>query len=108
MSSEFKSYELKTVIVDYTPYKTTFPRKYKERKPYEAVDLKKVKTVIPGTIVKVFIKSGAKVTEGQPLLTLNAMKMENEVHAPIDGVIKKVNVKPTDVVYKKQIMIEYK
>ncbi|MCF8301824.1 MAG: acetyl-CoA carboxylase biotin carboxyl carrier protein subunit [Bacteroidales bacterium] len=108
MSSEINKHEYKTVTVDDTAYKTSFHRKYKERKPYEPVDHKKVKAVIPGTIVKVFVKPGAKVSEGDPLLTLSAMKMENEVHAPIDGEIKKVYVKPKDVVYKKQMMIEYK
>jgi biotin carboxyl carrier protein len=40
---------------------------------------------IPGKIVKIAVKVGDKVTAGQALLVLEAMKMENEIRAPRDG-----------------------
>jgi biotin carboxyl carrier protein len=51
---------------------------------------------MPGKIVKVFVKAGDEVKEGQPLLIMEAMKMENEMRAARDAKIKDVLVKPGD------------
>ncbi len=51
-----------------------------------------VKAPIPGLVVKVLIEPGAAVEEEQPLLILEAMKMENEIRSPRSGVVKKVEV----------------
>ncbi len=45
---------------------------------------------MPGKIVKVFVKPGDAVTEGQPLVVVEAMKMENELKSPKAGVVKDV------------------
>jgi len=47
---------------------------------------------LPGTIVKVNVKPGDTVKSGQPLLILEAMKMENEITAPRDGKILQIVV----------------
>ncbi|MEE4313450.1 MAG: biotin/lipoyl-containing protein [Desulfofustis sp.] len=47
---------------------------------------------MPGTIVGVEVSSGDRVTRGQTLLILEAMKMANEVVAPADGVVAEVKV----------------
>ncbi|MCB2216355.1 MAG: biotin/lipoyl-binding protein [Desulfobulbaceae bacterium] len=47
---------------------------------------------MPGTIVGVEVSSGDRVTKGQTLLILEAMKMANEVVAPADGVVGEVKV----------------
>ena len=46
--------------------------------------------LMPGRIVKVFVKAGDAVTRGQPLITMEAMKMEHTIHSPLDGVIEQV------------------
>jgi biotin carboxyl carrier protein len=51
-----------------------------------------VKAPIVGKIVKVYFKAGDSVQKGDVLLTLEAMKMENEIYAPISGVIKEIAV----------------
>ena len=66
---------------------------------------KTVKAQIPGLIVNVFAEDGADVTEGQPLLILEAMKMENVIKAPFDGRIKKVMVKTSDTVQRDQQLL---
>ncbi len=38
-----------------------------------------------------FVEAGQKVEAGQPLLILEAMKMENEINAPVTGVVSKLN-----------------
>ncbi|MEX1019575.1 MAG: biotin/lipoyl-containing protein [Litorilinea sp.] len=51
-----------------------------------------VKAPIPGLVVKILAEVGTPVEDGQPLLLLEAMKMENEIRAPRAGVVKKVEV----------------
>jgi len=53
-----------------------------------------VESHMPGLIVKVNIKPGEVVTEGQSLLVIEAMKMENEIRAPITGVVESIDVEP--------------
>lgn len=46
-----------------------------------------VKAPIQGTLVKILAKPGTKVAKGDCVCVLEAMKMENEIVAPVDGVI---------------------
>ena len=47
---------------------------------------------MPGTILNVAVKVGDSVKAGQLAVVLEAMKMENELPCPADGVVKAVNV----------------
>lgn len=47
---------------------------------------------MPGTIIDIAVKEGDTVKAGQLCVVLEAMKMENELPAPCDGVVKSVNV----------------
>ena len=96
----------KTIIIDNVKYKTLLTKKYLARKPYEPVDFNKVYSFIPGTIRKIFVKEGAKVKQGAQLLELEAMKMVNNIVAPVDGVVTKINVKTGDLVSKKDLLVE--
>ncbi len=53
-----------------------------------------VKAPIPGLVVKVLVKEGEQVVEDQPLVILEAMKMENEIRALRGGVVRRVEVSP--------------
>jgi glutaconyl-CoA/methylmalonyl-CoA decarboxylase subunit gamma len=46
---------------------------------------------MPGTVLQVSVNIGDKVIKGQTLLVLEAMKMENEIMAPSDGVVQELN-----------------
>ena len=46
-----------------------------------------VKALMPGRVVRVMVNKGESVTRGTGLLILEAMKMENEIQAPADGVV---------------------
>ena len=89
-------------------YKTLYSRKFENRKPYSVPDPKKLTAFIPGTIIKVHIKEKDKVKKGEPLLVLQAMKMNNIILAPFNGIIKKVNVKKGEMVPKAHVLIELK
>ncbi len=57
-----------------------------------------VTTAMPGKVVKVLVAEGDQVKKDQPLVILEAMKMENEFKAPCDGVVKSVKVKGGETV----------
>jgi len=65
-----------------------------------------IKAPMPGLIVDLRVKDGDAVKGGDPLLVLEAMKMENIIKAPAETIIKKVNVKKGDRVEKGQLLIE--
>lgn len=53
---------------------------------------------MPGVIQKVYVQAGEEVKAGTPLCVLVAMKMENEIRSPIDGVVKEVYISETNKV----------
>lgn len=57
---------------------------------------------MPGFIAQIFIAEGQRVAVGEKLWVLEAMKMENEVRAPLAGVIEKVHVQAGTQVEKGQ------
>lgn len=70
---------------------------------------KKVITIlapIPGKITEIFVQEGDLINEGEPLLNMEAMKMQNEIVTPITSIVKKIYVKPSETVIKEQLLIE--
>ena len=65
-----------------------------------------VTTAMPGTIVDVLVEPGKKVKAGDPVLVIEAMKMENEVQAPISGTVINVWVSKGDSVTPDEALIE--
>ncbi|NJM24407.1 MAG: biotin/lipoyl-binding protein [Bacteroidia bacterium] len=66
-----------------------------------------VKAPMPGLIIDLKVKEGDTVKQGQPLLILEAMKMENIIKAHGDAVVKVVKVKKGESVEKNQTLIEF-
>jgi biotin carboxyl carrier protein len=100
--------EYKNLIVQGAIYKTTYTRKFEERVNWEAPNENMLYSFIPGTIIDIFVKPKDKVKEGETLLLLEAMKMQNQVRMPFDGEIVKIHVKKDDVIPKRHLMIEIK
>ncbi|MCX6556726.1 MAG: biotin/lipoyl-binding protein [Candidatus Aminicenantes bacterium] len=65
-----------------------------------------VKSPLPGLIVDVKVGAGEKVKAGQVIVTMEAMKMENQIQATIDGTVKKIFVKKGDNVAEGDTLIE--
>ena len=63
-----------------------------------------VTAVMPGRIVKLLVEPGQEVAEGQGLLVLEAMKMENEVAAPRSGTVRELPVSAGDAVEGGQLL----
>ena len=68
---------------------------------------KSIISPMPGAIVSVSVEPGQVVQDGQELLVIEAMKMQNLIKAQIDGKIKKVNVKPGQSVAVDELLIEF-
>lgn len=62
---------------------------------------------MPGLILEINVRVGQAVNEEDPLLILEAMKMENVIFSPRDGIIKSISVNKGDAVEKKQLLIEF-
>ncbi len=99
--------DYKTLVVDGTAYETTLTRNYLRRKPYRPRDPKRLAAFIPGVIRAVKAEAGCRVVRGQSLLVLEAMKMENDLVAPADAVVKAIYVSPGDTVTKGQLLVEF-
>ena len=65
----------------------------------------KVQSPLPGTILDVFVNVGDQVKSGQTVVLLEAMKMENNIEADQDGVVKSVNVRKGDSVLEGDALI---
>lgn len=66
-----------------------------------------IEAPMPGLILEVSVHEGEEVKEGDALLILEAMKMENVIISPRKGVIKKVEVKQGEAVEKKRILLTF-
>lgn len=76
------------------------------RKQLKAKGPARVVAPMPGLVVRVEVSAGAWVEAGEGLLIVEAMKMENELRAPISGRIDAVHVAPGDTVEKAQVLVE--
>ena len=65
-----------------------------------------VTTSMPGNVVDVLVQVGDKVKAGQAVLVSEAMKMESEIQAGVDGTVKAVNVAKGDRVNPGEVLIE--
>ena len=62
---------------------------------------------MPGKIIDLRCSEGSIIEQGKIVLSLEAMKMENEIHTPYKIEIKKVFVNVSDSVIDKQMLLEY-
>lgn len=66
-----------------------------------------LKAPMPGLVLEVLVKAGDAIKKGEPVLVLEAMKMENVIKAPGDVTIKAVMVQPQQVVEKNEVLITF-
>ncbi|WP_159018358.1 acetyl-CoA carboxylase biotin carboxyl carrier protein subunit [Algibacter sp. L3A6] len=69
--------------------------------------INKLKAPMPGLILEVFVKTGQEVKENDSLLILEAMKMENIITSPRDGIIKSISAVKGEAVEKNYLLIEF-
>ena len=82
------------------------------REPQKNIDKKEggpkveVRAPLPGIIMQLMVRPGDRVQKGQKLLMMEAMKMENEIKADIDGEIISVKVSQGQSVLQDEVLIE--
>lgn len=64
-----------------------------------------VKSTMPGIIIKIKVKVGEKVKEGDIIAILESMKMENNIHSPLSGEVKRIYVNEDDTVSPDDILM---
>ncbi|RUM57125.1 MAG: oxaloacetate decarboxylase subunit alpha [Persephonella sp.] len=72
----------------------------------KAKDLGDVSSPMPGKVVSIKVSRGEKVKKGDVLLIVEAMKMENEIHSPVDGIVEEVYVREGDQVNPDECLIK--
>jgi pyruvate carboxylase subunit B len=65
-----------------------------------------LKAPMPGKILAIMVGEGDEVQQGDPVAILEAMKMENELKAPIDGIIASVEASVNDSLEKNALILE--
>lgn len=72
-----------------------------------AKNVNSIKAPMPGLLLDIHVAVDQEVKENEPLLILEAMKMENSILSPRDGVIKSISANKGDAVDKGQLLIEF-
>jgi biotin carboxyl carrier protein len=72
------------------------------------VEKELIRAPMPGKIIDVLIREGSTVLRGEPLVILEAMKMQNEIQSPVNGTVIKVNAKANTNVMKEDVLVEIK
>ena len=86
-------------------YKTTFTRKFRERKIWKKPDSNELRSILPGSVASVLVKPGDAVKKGEKLMIYEAMKMKNVIAAPFDAVIESVEAGKGDTLPKGALLI---
>lgn len=69
--------------------------------------IKDVNAPMPGSILNIIVEEGAEVSQGDQLLVLEAMKMENVIKSPGEGKVSKIHVTEKENVEKNQVLISF-
>ncbi|MDN5212373.1 biotin/lipoyl-containing protein [Fulvivirgaceae bacterium BMA12] len=72
-----------------------------------ANQLLEIKAPMPGLILNIHVEEGQEVKRDEPIMILEAMKMENIIKSPGEGIVKKINVGIGDSVDKNSILVQF-
>jgi biotin carboxyl carrier protein len=111
VSSRQNKYEILFNDISYT-FTVETPFSLKRMKVLNSgrdkVEMEFIKAPMPGKIIDVLVREGSSVLRGEPLIILEAMKMQNEIISPVNGTIVKVAAKPNTNVMKDDLLVEIK
>lgn len=64
-----------------------------------------IRTAMPGKVVRLLLENGAEVKKGDGVIVVEAMKMQNELKAPKDGIVKNIKVKEGTTVAAGDVLV---
>ena len=99
----FKGSEVQVAVYD----EAQFRLKGFMAPPKKIDHAKSVLSPMPGSIVSISVEPGQTVVEGQELIVIEAMKMQNIIKSQVEGKVKKINIKPGVSVSVDQLLIEF-
>jgi biotin carboxyl carrier protein len=74
----------------------------------DKVEQEFIKAPMPGKIIDVLVREGSSILRGEPVVILEAMKMQNEIVSPVTGIVTKVSARPNVNVMKDDLLVEIK
>jgi biotin carboxyl carrier protein len=80
-------------------------RKYLEQQGVTSASVS-IEAPMPGKIIDVLVEEGSEVKEGEAIIILEAMKMQNEISSHVSGTVKMIAVRKNDSVMKDDVLIE--
>jgi biotin carboxyl carrier protein len=96
--NQIESLVLPESVPHHSPKPVAGQKKTPSVTPSSLPSVNSVIAPMPGQIKSIFVREGDKVTAGQKLLIMEAMKLENKLPATRDGVVKKILVRDGDIV----------
>ena len=66
-----------------------------------------VKAPMPGRVLEILVKTGSSISEGEGLVVLEAMKMENIIKSTREGVLKQIHINEGDSVQKNAVLLSF-
>ncbi len=95
-----------TITIDGEPVtiKIKDPLQSFESANSESSDILIVRCPIPGLVSSIHKKNGDRLSQGEVVLILDAMKMQNEISSPKDGILRSISVKQGMAIEKDQIL----
>jgi len=95
-----------TILVAVGPRSFEFVRVEEGRRRTHGLAAAEITAPMPGKVLRVLVKEGDVVTAGQPLVVIEAMKMETALAAESDAIVKRVSVAPGQMVDHGAVLIE--
>jgi len=91
------------VVIKDESVKTTIVSKMKA----DPTNPNQIGASMPGTVIRVIVEKGDKVSKGDHLMITEAMKMETTVQAPFDGIVKNIHVGSGDAIQPGDLLVEF-
>ncbi len=76
------------------------------RKKAEPTNKEQIGATMPGSVIEVLVSKGERVSQGQPIVITEAMKMETTIKATFNGVIDQIYVEPGNLIETDDLLIE--
>jgi pyruvate carboxylase subunit B len=93
-------------VVTARKYKTLLTNKYINRPVWNKLLPGEVLSTLPGTVILIAVRVGQEVEEGELLVILEAMKMQNRILVPISGTVSAIYIKEGDKISKKHLLLK--